>query len=114
VERSLKIAQIAPLIESVTPRFYGGTERIVSYLTEELVRLGHDVTVFASSDSVTSARLVRCATTALRLDPNVRDPIPYYMLTLDRVRKCADIPTSCTSTLTSFTFYCFGRLVPAL
>jgi hypothetical protein len=53
----MKIAQIAPLIESVPPRFYGGTERVVSYLTEELVRLGHDVTLFASSDSVTSARL---------------------------------------------------------
>ena len=86
----MKIAQIAPLIESVPPRFYGGTERIVSYLTEELVSLGHDVTLFASGDSVTSARLVSCATTALRLNPNVRDPIPYYMLMLDRVRECAD------------------------
>jgi glycosyltransferase involved in cell wall biosynthesis len=85
----MKIAQIAPLIESVPPRFYGGTERVVSYLTEELVRLGHDVTLFASGDSVTSARLVSCATTALRLDPNVRDPIPYYMLMLDRVRESA-------------------------
>jgi glycosyltransferase involved in cell wall biosynthesis len=86
----MKIAQVAPLIESVPPRFYGGTERIVSYLSEELVRLGHDVTLFASGDSVTTARLVSCATTALRLDPNVRDPIPYYMLMLDRVRECAD------------------------
>ena len=86
----MKIAQIAPLIESVPPRFYGGTERVASYLTEELVRLGHDVTLFASGDSVTSARLVSCATTALRLDPNVRDIIPYYMLMLDRVRECAD------------------------
>jgi hypothetical protein len=58
----MKIAQIAPLIESVPPRLYGGTERVVSYLTEELVRLGHDVTLFASGDSVTSARLVSCAT----------------------------------------------------
>ena len=82
----MKIAQIAPLIESVPPRGYGGTERIVSYLTEELVRLGHSVT---SGDSVTSARLVSCATTALRLDPHVRDPIPSYMLMLDRVRECA-------------------------
>jgi glycosyltransferase involved in cell wall biosynthesis len=86
----MKVAQIAPLIESVPPRFYGGTERIVSYLTEELVSLGHDVTLFASGDSVTSARLVSCTTTALRLNPNVRDPIPYYMLMLDRVRECAD------------------------
>jgi glycosyltransferase involved in cell wall biosynthesis len=85
----MKVAQIAPLIESVPPRGYGGTERIVSYLTEELVRLGHSVTLFASGDSVTSARLVSCATTALRLEPHVRDPIPYYMLMLDRVRECA-------------------------
>jgi glycosyltransferase involved in cell wall biosynthesis len=87
---SMKIAQIAPLIESVPPRFYGGTERVVSYLTEELVRFGHDVSLFASGDSVTSARLVSCATTALRLDPKVLDPIPYLMLMLDRVRDCAD------------------------
>ena len=57
VECSVKIAQIAPLIESVPPRFYGGTERVVSYLTEELVRSGHEVTLFASGDSVTSAQL---------------------------------------------------------
>jgi glycosyltransferase involved in cell wall biosynthesis len=86
----MRIAQIAPLIESVPPRLYGGTERIVSYLTEELVSLGHDVTLFASGDSVTSARLVSCAPTALRLDPNVRDAIPYYMLMLDRVRSEAE------------------------
>jgi glycosyltransferase involved in cell wall biosynthesis len=86
----MKIAQIAPLIESVPPRFYGGTERVVSYLTEELVRLGHDVTLFASGDSITSAQLVSCTRTALRLDPNVRDPIPYCMLILDRVRERAD------------------------
>src|SRR5262245_60010712 len=86
----MKIAQIAPLIESVPPRFYGGTERVASYLTEYLVRLGHNVTLFASGDSVTSARLVSCATTALQLNPKVRDPIPYYMLMLDRVRECVD------------------------
>jgi len=86
---SMKIAQIAPLMESVPPRLYGGTERVVSHLTEELVRLGHDVTLFASGDSITSAALVSCATVALRLDPNVIDPIPYYMLMLDRVRRRA-------------------------
>ncbi len=53
----MKIAQIAPLFESVPPKFYGGTERVVSYLTEELVALGHEVTLFASGDSVTRARL---------------------------------------------------------
>ena len=58
----MKIAQVAPLIESVPPRLYGGTERIVSYLTEELVRLGHDVTLFASGDSITSAELAPCCT----------------------------------------------------
>jgi glycosyltransferase involved in cell wall biosynthesis len=86
----MKIAQIAPLMESVPPRLYGGTERVVSYLTDELVRMGHDVTLFASGDSVSSAKLVRCAPIALRLDANVRDPIPYYMLMLNRVRELAD------------------------
>jgi glycosyltransferase involved in cell wall biosynthesis len=86
----LKIAQIAPLMESVPPRLYGGTERIVSYLTEELVNLGHEVTLFASGDSITAAKLVPCVPQALRLDPSVRDTIPYYMLMLDRVRQRAD------------------------
>jgi glycosyltransferase involved in cell wall biosynthesis len=85
----MKIAQVAPPVESVPPRLYGGTERIVSYLTEELVRLGHDVTLFASGDSVTSAKLVSCTPRALRLEANVQDPIPYYMLMLDRVRERA-------------------------
>jgi glycosyltransferase involved in cell wall biosynthesis len=87
---TMKIAQIAPLIESVPPRLYGGTERIVSYLTEELVALGHDVTLFASGDSITAANLVPCVPKALRLDASVRDTIPYYMLMLDRVRQRAD------------------------
>jgi glycosyltransferase involved in cell wall biosynthesis len=86
----MKIAQIGPLAESVPPRLYGGTERIVSFLTEELVRAGHEVTLFASADSVTSAKLVGCVPTALRLDAAVRDPIPYLMLMLDRVRRSAD------------------------
>lgn len=86
----MKIAQIAPLMESVPPRLYGGSERIVSYVTDELVRQGHDVTLFASGDSVSSANLVRCVPIALRLDANVKDPIPYYMLMLDRVREMAD------------------------
>ena len=86
----MKIAQIAPPIESVPPRLYGGTERIVSYLTEELVRLGHQVTLFASGNSVTAGELVPCVPNALRLDASVRDTIPYYMLMLDRVRQRAD------------------------
>ena len=86
----MRIAQIAPLMESVPPRLYGGTERVVSYLTDELVRLGHQVTLFASGDSVSTAKLVRCVPTALRRDGNIRDPISYYMLMLDRVRELAD------------------------
>src|SRR6185295_6143095 len=86
---TMKIAQIAPLMESVPPRLYGGTERIVSYLTEGLVALGHDVTLFASGDSITAADLAPCVPQALRLDPLIRDPIPYYMLMLDRVRRRA-------------------------
>ena len=85
----MRIAQIAPLAESVPPRLYGGTERIVSFLTEELVRQGHDVTLFASGDSVTTARLVPCCDSALRLDPTVRDPLPAHLLMLDRVRRRA-------------------------
>src|SRR4051794_2356120 len=85
----MKIAQVAPLMESVPPRLYGGTERIVSYLTEELVEDGHDVTLFASGDSITAANLVPCCAQALRLNPKVRDTIPYYMLMLDKVRRHA-------------------------
>ena len=85
----MKIAQVAPLIESVPPRLYGGTERIVSYLTEELVRLGHDVTLFASGDSVTTAELAPCCTRALRLDATVRDSVPHFMLMIDKVRERA-------------------------
>ena len=81
----MKIAQVAPLSESVPPRFYGGTERIVSYLTEELVRLGHEVTLFASGDSVTSATLVPSCARALRLDANVRDQLPHHLLMLEQV-----------------------------
>ena len=86
----MKIAQIAPLIESVPPRLYGGTERIVSYLTEELVRLGHEVTLFASGDSITSSELATCCTRALRLDPSVHDVVPHFMLMIDKVRERAE------------------------
>ena len=85
----MRIAQIAPLFESVPPRLYGGTERVVSYLTEELIRQGHQVTLFASGDSITSAELVPCTSRALRLDPDVRDPIPHHTLMLDKVRERA-------------------------
>ena len=76
-------------MESVPPRYYGGTERIASYLTEELVAQGHDVTLFASGNSITAAKLVPCCAQALRLNTSVRDPIPYYMLMLDKVRRRA-------------------------
>ena len=86
----MRIAQIAPLYERVPPRLYGGTERVVSFLTEELVRQGHDVTLFASGDSQTSATLVRCGDTALRFNPAVRDALPYHMIMLDEVRRRID------------------------
>jgi len=86
----MRIAQIAPLQESVPPKLYGGTERVVSYLTEELVRQGHDVTLFASGDSKTSAKLTRCCDIALRLNPSVRDGLPYHVIMLEEVRQRAD------------------------
>ena len=86
----MRIAHIAPLHECVPPRFYGGTERVVSFLTEELVRQGHDVTLFASGNSLTSAKLVRCCDMALRFNPAVRDALPYHMIMLDEVRRRID------------------------
>jgi glycosyltransferase involved in cell wall biosynthesis len=86
----MRIAQIAPLYERVPPGLYGGTERIVSYLTEELVRQGHEVTLFASGDSKTSAELVPCCDTAIRLNPAIRDPLPYHIIMLDEVRQRID------------------------
>lgn len=83
----MRIAQIAPLTESVPPTLYGGTERIVSYLTEALVELGHDVTLFATGDSTTHARLEAVWPRALRRDPSIRDPIAPHMLMLERVRQ---------------------------
>lgn len=81
----MRIAQIAPLAERCPPSLYGGTERIVSYLTEELVRQGHQVTLFASGDSLTHASLVSSCDVALRLGARMRDPLPYYMMMLDEV-----------------------------
>ena len=81
----MKIAQVAPLYESVPPKLYGGTERVVSFLTEELVQLGHEVTLFASGDSQTAARLVPVSPTALRLDKDCVDPLAHHILMLERV-----------------------------
>lgn len=81
----MRIAQVAPLYESVPPRLYGGTERVVSYLTEELVRLGHEVTLFASGDSHTRARLQAPCDRALRLDPTCHDPLAPHIRMLGQV-----------------------------
>ncbi|AJX77214.1 glycosyl transferases group 1 family protein [Burkholderia pseudomallei MSHR7498] len=85
----MRIAQIAPLYEAVPPKLYGGTERVVSYLTEALVEMGHDVTLFASGDSVTSARLEAAWPRALRLDPSIRDAMAPHMRLLEQVARAA-------------------------
>ena len=81
----MKIAQVSPLFESVPPKYYGGTERVVSYLTEELVRQGHQVTLFASGDSVTQARLVAACPRSLRLDDQCVDQLAHSMVLLEQV-----------------------------
>jgi glycosyltransferase involved in cell wall biosynthesis len=85
----MRIAQVAPLVESVPPPGYGGTERVVGYLTEELVSEGHDVTLFASGDSRTSAELVACAPRSLRLDENVTDQLAHQVVQLEAVAAAA-------------------------
>jgi glycosyltransferase involved in cell wall biosynthesis len=89
-EKPLRIAQVAPLFESVPPRLYGGTERVVSYLTEELVRQGHRVTLFASGDSSTSANLVPIWDRALRLDPRRPAAAALHTLQIEEVFRRAD------------------------
>src|SRR5438105_3943312 len=86
---SMRIAQIAPLTEAIPPKLYGGTERVISWLADELVALGHDVVLFASGDSQTSANLEACWPKALRLDGSVRDPNALHMAVLERVRQRA-------------------------
>jgi glycosyltransferase involved in cell wall biosynthesis len=86
----MRIAQIAPLTEAVPPTLYGGTERVISWLTEELVALGQDVTLFASGDSVTTAKLEPIWPRALRLDGTVRDPNALHMMMLEQVYQRAD------------------------
>ncbi|MGH7472865.1 MAG: glycosyltransferase, partial [Candidatus Methylomirabilales bacterium] len=81
----MRIAQIAPLYESVPPKYYGGTERVVSYLTEELVRQGHDVTLFASGDSGTRARLIAPCRRSLRLDESCIDQLAHHVVQLEKV-----------------------------
>jgi glycosyltransferase involved in cell wall biosynthesis len=86
---AVKIAQVAPLYESVPPRAYGGTERVVSYLTEALVEMGHQVTLFASGDSITSANLVSVVQRGLRLDPNKPDPLVWHTIMMETLLKAA-------------------------
>jgi glycosyltransferase involved in cell wall biosynthesis len=85
----MRIAQVAPLTEAVPPKLYGGTERVISWLTEALVELGHEVTLFASGDSVTSAKLVAGWPRALRLDGSVRDANALHMAMLENVARQA-------------------------
>lgn len=86
----MRIAQVAPLYESVPPQLYGGTERVVSYLTEELVRMGHEVTLFASGDSQTAARLVPVTPRSLRLDSSCIDQLAHHIYMLEEVKKRKD------------------------
>ena len=86
----MRIAQIAPLTEAVPPTLYGGTERVISWLTEELVGLGQDVTLFASGDSITAAKLEPVWPRALRLDGTVRDPNALHMMMIEQVYRRSD------------------------
>lgn len=85
----MRIAQISPLTEAVPPKLYGGTERVISWLTDELVNLGHDVTLFASGDSITPAKLAPMWPRALRLDGSVRDPNALHMMMIEQVYRRA-------------------------
>jgi glycosyltransferase involved in cell wall biosynthesis len=86
----MRIAEVSPLFESVPPRLYGGTERVIYALTEELVAMGHDVTLFASGDSTTSARLVPMRRQAIRLDPTVVDWLAIHLRMFELIYRCAD------------------------
>ncbi len=105
----MRIAQVAPLTESVPPRLYGGTERVVSFLTEQLVAMGHEVTLFASGDSRTSAELVPIWPRALRFDPSLRDAIAPHMLLMEEVCSRADEFDVLHSHLDYWPFSLFSR-----
>src|SRR5574339_500225 len=87
----MRIAQVSPLFESVPPKYYGGTERVVSYLTEALVDKGHDVTLYASGDSTTRARLVAPCRRSLRLDKRCVDQLAHHVLMLEWVARDAEL-----------------------
>src|ERR1700747_3633053 len=87
----MKIAQVAPLYEAVPPRLYGGTERVVAHLTDALVELGHDVTLFASADALTKAKLVAVRDQAIRLDPApLKSDLAAHLSLLAEVRRRCD------------------------
>ena len=106
----MRIAQIAPLTEAVPPKLYGGTERVVSFLTEELVSMGHDVTLFASGDSITGARLEAMHPCALRFDRSLRDTIAPHLLMLETVARRADEFDVLHCHLDFWSFSLFSRL----
>src|SRR5436309_4715438 len=105
----MRIAQIAPLTEAIPPKLYGGTERVVHWLVEELVALGHDVTLFASGDSRTSAKLKPFWPRALRLDSSIRDPYSLHIAMLEHVRRQADEFDVLHFHLDYFSFSLFSR-----
>jgi glycosyltransferase involved in cell wall biosynthesis len=105
----MRIAQIAPLTEAIPPKLYGGTERVISWLTDELVGLGHDVTLFASGDSRTPAKLEAMWPRALRLDGSVRDPNALHMMMLEQVRRRASDFDVLHFHLDYYPFSLFGR-----
>jgi glycosyltransferase involved in cell wall biosynthesis len=105
----MQIAQIAPLTEAIPPKLYGGTERVVHWLVEELVALGHDVTLFASGDSETSAKLESFWPRALRLDGSIRDPNALHMTMLEQVRRQAADFDFLHFHLDYYPFSLFGR-----
>ena len=105
----MQIAQIAPLTEAIPPKLYGGTERVVHWLVEELVALGHDVTLFASGDSETSAKLQSFWPRALRLDGSIRDPNALHMTMLEQVRRQAADFDFLHFHLDYYPFSLFGR-----
>ena len=111
----MKIAQVAPLTEAVPPKFYGGTERVVAYLTDALVELGHEVTLFASGDSLTKAKLHPCWPRALRLDPDVKDYFAPIFMELEMVARRAREFDVIHAHLDYFAYPLLQRLgVPAL
>jgi glycosyltransferase involved in cell wall biosynthesis len=110
----MRIAQVAPLTEAVPPKLYGGTERVVHWLTEELVAQGHDVTLFASGDSQTSGKLDAGWPKALRLDGSVRDPNALHMEMLERVRQKCDISITIRSRYSPANPHHFSRRCTAV